>query len=869
MREAPSPRLWRRRYLLVAYVLALAASHAVRWQQGHQAKPQTGQRVVSLAEAGRDADPSRRVEMAYLDLQPGQHAASPPVLILHGSPAQSMDVADFARHLAVSNRVLLPDLPGFGRSTRRLPDYSMAAHADYVRQWLDALQVPRVHVVGYSLGGGPALHLYDLDPSRIASLTLVSSIGVQEHELLGSYTLNHGLHGLQLAGLWMLAELVPHFGWFDDFMLNVPYARNYYDSDQRPLRGILQRVEPPALIVHGRDDVLVPPAAAREHHRIVPHSEFLLQPGGHTLVYRDARALARHVADFVTRVERGAAAARRDATPERLAAAAVSYLDIEQAPAVGLPLLILVALIALATLISEDLACIGAGLLVAHGILTYVWAAFAAFLGIFAGDILLFLAGRYIGRPALRRVPFRWIVREQAIQDSTEWFARRGPIVILSSRFVPGSRLPTYFAAGLLHLRLSSFMVWFLVAGVLWAPLLVWLASLAGERILDLLEQYRAYTLAAVAASAALLWLLFKLIVPLCTYRGRRLLLSRWRRFTHWEFWPAWAFYPPLVAYLAWLAIRHRGAAVFTACNPAIPSGGFIGESKAAILDGLRDAGDWVAAWTLVRGDLEPAGKLARTHAFRAERGLGWPVVVKPDVGQRGLGVAVLRSEAELEDYFRTPRPDTVVQAYVPGLEYGVFYHRHPHEERGHIFAITDKRFPSVTGDGRHNLERLILADPRAVCMARHYLHLHRDRLSWVPPAGERVQLVEIGTHCRGAVFLDGTHLVTPELEARIDAISRTFRGFHFGRYDIRAASVEEFRQGRGFQVIELNGVSAEATCIYQPGYSVFRAWGILMRQWRMAYEIGAAHRAAGVKAMTLRELLELVARYRPAPEAR
>jgi membrane protein DedA with SNARE-associated domain/pimeloyl-ACP methyl ester carboxylesterase len=865
MRFVPSRRL----LLFAAYAVALLASHVVRWPQGHAARPLPGQQVAVLTEAGRGAAPGRAVQMAYLDLRPAERPDAPVVVVLHGSPAQSMDVAAFARHLAVSNRVLLPDLPGFGRSTRKLPDYSMAAHAQYLRQWLDQLQIARAHVVGYSLGGGPALELYALEPDRIASLVLLSSIGVQEHELLGDYTLNHGLHGLQLGGLWMLAELVPHFGGLDDVMLNVAYARNYYDSDQRSLRGILERFQPPLLILHGQDDLLVPSAAAREHHRLVPQSELVMRPGGHILVYREAPALARQVADFVDRVERGAAATRASAPAERVAEAARPYAAIEQVPAVGLPLVILVALIALGTLVSEDLACIGAGLLVAHGMMTYPWAAFAAFLGIFVGDILLFLAGRYIGRPALRRAPFRWFVRETAIQDSTEWFARKGPVVILSSRFVPGSRLPTYFAAGLLHLNLATFMLWFLVAGAVWAPLLVWLSSLVGEPILAWLERYRAYTLAAVAAAAALLWLLIKLIVPLFTYRGRRLLVSRWIRITHWEFWPPWLFYPPLIAFLAWLSIRHRGAAVFTACNPAIPAGGFIGESKSAILDGLRGAAPWVAPHLLVPGGIGVEEKLARVRAFQADRAVGWPLVAKPDVGQRGLGVAIARTETDLAAYFRTPRPDTVVQAFVPGHEFGVFYYRYPGAERGRVFAITDKRFPQVTGDGRRSLERLILADPRAVCMARLHLHTQRDRLSWVPPAGERVTLVEVGTHCRGALFLDGTHLLTPALETRIDAVSRAFAGFHFGRYDLRAASVEAFQRGEGFQVIELNGVTAEATSIYQPGYSVFRAWGTLMRQWRIAYEIGAAQRAAGVQPLTLRALVELIARYRPAPEAR
>jgi len=63
---------------------------------------------------------------------------------------------------------------------------------------------------------------------------------------------------------------------------------------------------------------------------------------------------------------------------------------------------------------------------------------------------------------------------------------------------------------------------------------------------------------------------------------------------------------------------------------------------------------------------------------------------------------------------------------------------------------------PVVMGDGRRTLDELILADPRAVAMAATYLDAQEARLREVIPEGERVQLVELGTHARGAYFLDG-----------------------------------------------------------------------------------------------------------------
>jgi hypothetical protein len=170
---------------------------------------------------------------------------------------------------------------------------------------------------------------------------------------------------------------------------------------------------------------------------------------------------------------------------------------------------------------------------------------------------------------------------------------------------------------------------------------------------------------------------------------------------------------------------------------------------------------------------------------------------------------------------------------------------------------------PEVIGDGEHTLEELILSDERAVTIAALYLRAHADRLQEVPARGETIRLVSIGTHCRGAIFRNGAHLVTPELEASIEALSGEFEGFHFGRYDLRAASEEAFREGRDFKVIELNGLTSEATHIYDARTPLREAYRVLFEQWRIAFEIAAANRDAGARPSSLRWILREMLRYR------
>ena len=847
---------------LVAYLAVLAVSTLIRVWDTTEPRPDPREKTLILRAVDGDRVTAQPVRLAYLDSTP---AGSPPVVVLlHGSPGDNDEVTRLGLALADRYRILAPDLPGFGGSSRSVPDYSIRAHARYVVQMLDSLKIARVHVLGFSMGGGVALELAELAPQRVTSLTMLSAIGVQEFELLGDYHLNHAVHALQLGGLWLLYNAVPHFGVLDGGFLSLEYARNFFDTDQRPLRGILSRFEAPMLIIQGKQDDLVPPVIGPEHARIVPQSELLMLDGSHFMAFRRSTELAVSIADFIARAEAGTAATRATAAPERLRAAAAPF-DLRSAPpTMGIGFVVLLLLIAAATLVSEDLTCIATGLLVSRGTLAFGPGVVACFVGIVGGDLLLYAAGRYLGRPALKRRPLRWLLTDADLARTSVWFERKGPALVLTSRFVPGTRLPTYVAAGVLHTRFLPFLGFFLLAAAVWTPLLVALAVLYGEAVLAAFAVYSRWSFPLLLGSALILLVVVKVLIPLFTWRGRRLLLSRWRRLTRWEFWPPWVFYPPVAVYVLWLGVRYRSLLLFTAANPGIPAGGVVGESKWDILRSFAGPASVLPAMAFLPGDTTAAQRRAQVDSFMAERGLGWPLVVKPDVGERGAGVTIVRSRDQLHRVLQHAGGALLVQEYLPGREYGIFYHRKPDDPAGRIFSITNKRLPTVTGDGVSTLEALILRGERTVCIARMLLERHATRLWDVPADGEVVALVDLGTHCRGAAFFDGTALRTVTLEATIDRISRNFTGFYFGRYDVRADSDEALRQGH-FKVIELNGVASEATSIYDPKYRLVDAYRILRQQWRTAFEIGAANRAAGARPASLNELRVLFRTHREA----
>jgi hypothetical protein len=245
--------------------------------------------------------------------------------------------------------------------------------------------------------------------------------------------------------------------------------------------------------------------------------------------------------------------------------------------------------------------------------------------------------------------------------------------------------------------------------------------------------------------------------------------------------------------------------------------------------------------------------------SFLRSHELSLPFVLKPDIGERGRGVKIVRSFNDLMRYLENTSEDIIIQEYVPGWEFGVFYYRFPGAERGKIFSVTHKAFPSIMGDGKRTVEELILRDGRAAIRAKAYLRTAGRDPGEVLARGERLPLIEIGSHCRGAIFLDGSHLITPELEQEFDRIGANYPGFYFGRFDVRTSSISEFRKGRGFKILELNGVSAEATHVYDPAIGMIAAYRTFFEQWRLAFEIGAANRATGHRPLSLREFAGLV----------
>ncbi len=459
--------------MIALYTLALLASTAVRILRPPAPEaPRFAEHSVQLPEISGDAPTGREITLAYLDYMPPGQPDAPVVILLHGSPGSAGNFSGLAPLLsgmcpppgamgggfterpivcppappARPYRVIAPDLPGFEHSTHAISDYSFRAHAHYLVALQKQLGIPHAHYVGYSMGGGPAFNVYDLSPDRVSSITLLSSLATQEFELMGDYHLNHLVHGVQLGFFWWLENLTPHFGAFDR-LPGVEFSRNFFESDQRPLREYMNRFEKPMLVLHGKDDGQVPPEAAFEHHRIVPQSEMLMLDSGHGMVFGEPELLAPPLLDFFQRVDDDHAATRASAEPQRVAEAAK---PVAMAKIIGIATFSFYVLLVLAAALSPELGAAFAAVMIVEGRVDAPGTLIACAIGVFVGELFVRTVTRRVTRNGLdraQRAPWRWLVSESAVSRAAELF-ERGAVPAILSRYLGGTRMATMLAAG-------------------------------------------------------------------------------------------------------------------------------------------------------------------------------------------------------------------------------------------------------------------------------------------------------------------------------------------------------------------------------------------------------------------------------------
>lgn len=322
--------------------------------------------------------------------------------------------------------------------------------------------------------------------------------------------------------------------------------------------------------------------------------------------------------------------------------------------------------------------------------------------------------------------------------------------------------------------------------------------------------------------------------------------------FKHHEFWSPRLFEIPYYVYLAWQCLRQRiGIRTLAKANYCLDHGEIGIGSKYATQ--LAFDQSYFLPTTLVKHQLSHQEKKRFIESFAQKH--GYPIILKSDVGCVGKGIRKVNNAEELTEAIPLLLGDYILQKFTPfNYECGIFYVRQ--HGQGRITGINRKHFPYVVGNGIDSIAVLARKHERFNHHWQSFLqYLDTDR---VPVKGESVRLSFIGSHTLGCKFTDDTHLLTPALEKTIFEFFDKQPGYNFGRVDVKAESEVALQRGE-FVIIEVNGVASLPTHMFDPGFTLFKAYAVFLQHAKYLTTIAKEHEGQSMQLLSYREVIQRV----------
>lgn len=251
-----------------------------------------------------------------------------PVLLLHGFGASADNWNQFAVRLTRKYRVIAPDLPGWGQSTRvETESYGYSKQIERLQQFVTQLGLKRFHLVGHSMGGFLASAYAARYPEQVITLGLIAPHGIAEPQA------SELAQSVAAGDNWLVARSVPEF----ERLLDKVFAKRPYlpkpvfrmlaqhairnsaksakifaemQANDPPLLERLAQIKAPALIIWGEQDRVLHVSCAEVFRQSIHNSELLVLPGsGHMPLVENARQCATAWMEFAEKAHASAGAA--------------------------------------------------------------------------------------------------------------------------------------------------------------------------------------------------------------------------------------------------------------------------------------------------------------------------------------------------------------------------------------------------------------------------------------------------------------------------------------------------------------------------------------------------------------------------------
>ncbi|NNE26641.1 MAG: hypothetical protein HKN09_07340 [Saprospiraceae bacterium] len=315
-------------------------------------------------------------------------------------------------------------------------------------------------------------------------------------------------------------------------------------------------------------------------------------------------------------------------------------------------------------------------------------------------------------------------------------------------------------------------------------------------------------------------------------------------RYRYWEYWPVWLAYLPVIPVILFYALVTRRLFFFSNVNPVFKTGALMGASKFKILSQIPDK---YKPKTILNTKQPNRIEIALDDIRKAQ--IEFPLIVKPNIGERAVLVELIHDEDELEKYIRANDIDILIQEFISlPNECGIFYIRKPSESKGKVVSIGLKNFFKLKGDGKSTVRRLMELNPRYKLQIERFEDQgNYDVLNRVLALNEEFKVEPIGNHNRGTTFIDGNHLICKEVDALFDKINASMDQVYYGRFDVKYNTWEELKKGVNIRILEMNGVASEPIHIYDASVPLKDKYKSFYRLWHTIFQISRIQKSRGI----------------------
>lgn len=240
-----------------------------------------------------------------------------------------------------------------------------------------------------------------------------------------------------------------------------------------------------------------------------------------------------------------------------------------------------------------------------------------------------------------------------------------------------------------------------------------------------------------------------------------------------------------------------------------------------------------------------------------------FPIIVKPNVGERGNGVERVNSLNHFYAIKHKYNKDVIIQEYIDyKYEFGVMFYQIPGSNEHNVSSIVEKVFLKVNGDGISSIKELLKLNKRAVLVWDYLEEILHDTWNYIPEKGEVILPQPIGNHCKGTMFIDANHLNNEKVTALFHRISNEYPGFNYGRFDLKVKSLEDLETGENLKIMELNGVTSEPAHVYDPKMTLLKAYKDIYHHFNIIYRISKVNTKNGYKSSTWKEFVGLLKKH-------